>query len=53
MKQVMFNLLSNAIKFSDDGGSVNVRAEVRNGELLVQVTDQGVGIAEEAMPSPF
>jgi nitrogen-specific signal transduction histidine kinase/CheY-like chemotaxis protein len=53
LRQVMFNLLSNAIKFSDDGGNVNVKAEVRNGELLVQVTDQGIGIAEEDMPSIF
>ena len=49
----MFNLLGNAIKFSDDGSNVDVRAEVRNGALLVQVTDQGFGIAEEAMPSLF
>ena len=49
----MFNLLGNAIKFSDDGSNVDVRAEVRNGALLVQVTDRGVGIAEEAMPFLF
>ena len=53
LRQVMYNLLSNAIKFSNDGGRVSVRAEVRNDDLLVQVTDQGVGIAEEAMPSLF
>jgi signal transduction histidine kinase/PAS domain-containing protein len=53
LKQVMFNLLDNAIKFSSDGGSVGVRAEVRNGDLLVQVTDRGIGIAEETMPSLF
>jgi signal transduction histidine kinase/DNA-binding NarL/FixJ family response regulator len=53
LRQVMFNLLGNAIKFSSDGGSVSVRAEVRDGSLLVQVADQGVGIAEEAMPFLF
>jgi two-component system phosphate regulon sensor histidine kinase PhoR len=53
LRQVMLNLLGNAIKFSSDGGSVGVRAEVRNGDLLVQVTDRGIGIAEETMPSLF
>jgi signal transduction histidine kinase/DNA-binding NarL/FixJ family response regulator len=53
LRQVMLNLLGNAIKFSHNGGSISVRAEVRNSDLLVQVTDQGVGIAEEAMPSLF
>ncbi len=53
LRQVMLNLLNNAIKFSNDGGSVRVKAEARNGELLVQVTDQGIGIAKEAIPSLF
>jgi signal transduction histidine kinase/PAS domain-containing protein len=53
LRQVMFNLLGNAVKFSNDGGSISVGAEVRNSDLLVQVTDQGVGIAEEAMTSLF
>ena len=51
--QVMANLLSNAIKFSNDGGSVTVKAKVKGDELLVQVTDYGIGIAEEAIPHLF
>ncbi len=53
LRQVMFNLLDNAIKFSNDGGSIDVSAEVRGNDLLVQVTDQGIGIAEEARKSLF
>jgi len=53
LRQVMFNLLDNAIKFSNDGGSIDVSAEVRGSDLLVQVTDQGIGIAEEARKSLF
>jgi len=52
IKQVTGNLLDNAIKFSD-GGSITVKSAVRDDEMLVQVTDQGIGIPEEAMPHLF
>jgi PAS domain S-box-containing protein len=51
--QVMTNLLSNAVKFSNGGSEINVRAEVKDDELLVRVTDHGIGIAQEAMPHLF
>jgi PAS domain S-box-containing protein len=47
LRQVIINLLSNAVKFSDPGGVVTVRAEKRNGDLLLQVADQGIGIPEK------
>jgi GAF domain-containing protein len=47
IKQVVFNLLSNAVKFTPDGGRVGVRAERGNGDIVVRVTDTGIGIAEE------
>ncbi|MFC1914153.1 ATP-binding protein [Chloroflexota bacterium] len=53
LKQVMFNLLDNAIKFSEDTSQINVKAEVISGKLLVAVSDQGVGIAEENMNAIF
>jgi len=53
LEQVMFNLLGNAVKFSNDGSEVTVRAEVREHDLLVQVTDHGIGIPKEAMPRLF
>lgn len=53
LKQVMHNLLHNAIKFSPGGGTITVGAEVRDRNLLVQVIDRGVGIAQEAMPRVF
>jgi two-component system phosphate regulon sensor histidine kinase PhoR len=51
--QVMTNLLSNAIKFSNHGGNVTVRSKVNGSELLVQVTDQGIGIPAEVIPHLF
>ncbi|MBP1817540.1 GAF domain-containing protein [Mycobacterium sp. OAE908] len=46
-KQVVLNLVSNAVKFTPDGGSVAVRAFRDAGDLLVTVTDTGVGVPLE------
>lgn len=53
MMQVMTNLLGNAIKFSSDGGSITVKAQDRDSELLVQVVDHGIGIPKKAIPHVF
>jgi len=50
---VLANLVSNAIKFSEDGGTIMVRARVEGPELVVSVQDQGIGIAPEALPHLF
>jgi PAS domain S-box-containing protein len=46
MKQIVLNLLSNAVKFTPRGGAIAVNAEIVNGELVLRVTDTGIGIAE-------
>ncbi len=53
MRQVVINLLSNAIKFSDPGSTVNVKVAIRDGNLLFQVTDHGIGIQEDAIDKLF
>ncbi|MBC9820444.1 GAF domain-containing protein [Terrabacter sp. MAHUQ-38] len=47
LKQVLLNLLSNAVKFTPDGGSVEVHARRGAGDLVMTVTDTGIGIAVE------
>jgi two-component system sensor histidine kinase/response regulator len=47
------NLVVNAIRYNKPGGKVTVSAEARDGEILVEVTDTGVGIAEEYRPFLF
>jgi CheY-like chemotaxis protein len=46
-KQVVLNLLTNAVKFTPDGGSVSVRAMKEAAELVVEVTDTGIGVPPE------
>jgi signal transduction histidine kinase/CheY-like chemotaxis protein len=47
LKQVLVNLVSNAVKFTDDGGSVTVRARSDGPEVAITVTDTGVGVPAE------
>jgi signal transduction histidine kinase len=50
---IIGNLLSNAIKYSPGGGAVRCKV-VRRGEMgVVEVTDEGVGIAPEEMDTLF
>jgi cell cycle sensor histidine kinase DivJ len=44
-KQILLNLVSNAIKFTERGGTVSVTAGVEGSNLLLRVSDTGVGIA--------
>lgn len=46
-KQVVLNLLSNAVKFTPDGGHVSVRAGRKGDDLVVTVSDSGVGVPTE------
>jgi PAS domain S-box-containing protein len=51
--QVFGNLLSNAAKYTDPGGEISVRAERRDGEVVVRVIDNGVGIDPSELDRVF
>jgi len=53
INQVMINLLTNAIKFSAENSKIELKASAVEKELLVQITDQGTGIPQEAIPYIF
>jgi two-component system phosphate regulon sensor histidine kinase PhoR len=50
LTRALDNLIDNAIKYSPSGGRVEVGLREDSGELLLQVTDQGIGIPEEHLP---
>jgi PAS domain S-box-containing protein len=47
VEQVLRNLLDNAIKYSPDGGTVTVQAYQSNAQVLIAVSDEGIGIPAE------
>ena len=58
VQQVITNLLHNAIKFTPRGGSIRLIAAPadapgREGEVLFEVRDTGVGIAKADLPRVF
>jgi two-component system phosphate regulon sensor histidine kinase PhoR len=53
VEQVLINLIQNAVKFTPAGGSIVVRARERDGELIIDVIDSGVGIHDDELPRLF
>ena len=50
LHQALGNLIANAIKFSREDERVALRAVDRNGEVLIEVSDHGVGIPADEVP---
>ncbi|TKG90674.1 hybrid sensor histidine kinase/response regulator [Puteibacter caeruleilacunae] len=50
---VFYNLLSNAIKYTPEDGCVELDIQLQNGDLLIQVTDNGKGISPDEISSIF
>jgi two-component system sensor histidine kinase BaeS len=53
LSQVVLNVLDNAIKAVGSGGTVTVRAAARGREIVLEVEDDGVGIAAADLPFIF
>lgn len=53
VQEVLENLIANALKFTPPGGSINVGADVHDGQVVVCVRDTGPGVAEEDVPHLF
>ena len=53
LDRVLWNLIGNAIKFTPPGGTVTLKSGVKNEEVLVSVSDTGMGIPTEELPLLF
>lgn len=50
LEQAILVLLDNAVKYNRQGGRVNTRTMVRDGQAIVEVLDTGIGIAAKHLP---
>ncbi len=53
VRQVASILLDNAVKYTPKGGNVTVRVEEEEGRAALEVSDNGIGMAEDQMPLVF
>ncbi|MBC7818100.1 MAG: PAS domain S-box protein [Planctomycetaceae bacterium] len=53
LAQVFANLLNNSAKYTDPGGQILLTANPQNGEVLISVRDNGLGIDSEILPHVF
>ncbi|MBN1819029.1 MAG: hypothetical protein JW828_16840 [Sedimentisphaerales bacterium] len=53
LEDTLTNLLSNAVKYTPDGGKVILRANDRKNEVLVEISDTGIGIPPEEIGDIF
>jgi signal transduction histidine kinase len=51
--QVLTNLLNNAAKYTDESGQIWLTAAEEEGEVVVRVRDNGIGIAADMLPRVF
>ena len=51
--QVIDNILNNAIKYSPDGGKITVSMKTTDDQMILSISDQGLGIPKEDLPKIF
>lgn len=53
MTQVLDNILNNAIKYSPDGGTITFSMKTTDSQLIVSISDEGLGIPKADLPKIF
>ncbi|MEC9056456.1 MAG: HAMP domain-containing sensor histidine kinase, partial [Verrucomicrobiota bacterium] len=53
LEKVVLNLAVNGLKFTPSGGEVSLSVELKNGQLILKVVDNGAGMKEDQVNSAF
>ena len=53
LQEVLYNLLENAVKYSRENGEIRLQAAQRNSEIVLSVSDDGIGISKDDLPRIF
>ena len=53
VKEVLFNLISNAVKYTPDNKNIGVNMEIIERNIVIEIWDEGIGIAPEDMEKIF
>jgi signal transduction histidine kinase len=53
LTEVLVNILNNAVKYSYPGSKVRTEAFNQDGEVVISISDQGIGISTEDLPHIF
>lgn len=53
IRQAIINLVNNGLKYNRPGGSVSLSTYIKDGAVIIEVADTGIGIAAEDLPRIF
>lgn len=53
LERVWSNIIGNAIKYSKPSGVISIKIDKSNGEVCVQISDEGQGMSEEVLKHIF
>jgi two-component system phosphate regulon sensor histidine kinase PhoR len=53
LQEVLYNLLDNAVKYSQPNSKIRLQAITRDGQVIVSVSDTGIGIPDNDLPRIF
>ncbi|UGQ07701.1 cell wall metabolism sensor histidine kinase VicK [Streptococcus anginosus] len=53
MTQVIDNIINNAIKYSPDGGKITVNMKTTDTQMILSISDEGLGIPKKDLPKIF
>ena len=53
LRQILLNIVGNAIKFTPNGGSIRLAAATRNENVVITVSDTGIGVPSDKLAQIF